>query len=148
MPGCRRVRTASSRHLLPFLATRAPLSYGTALTLGAPTPRPRFRPAAGRGPGEEEGNSRRAPDNGRATGASSQSGYPQGVWMNDRILWRTRRFLCTGRGTGLWRTCPADFYTGSELLFSHPPAVQEKNFATRVKIATNGAEDLTPGEEW
>ncbi|AJE84050.1 hypothetical protein SLNWT_3674 [Streptomyces albus] len=74
-----------------------PLSYGTALTNTAPD-------AAGDASvlcafsGASTG---RVPVHGRPPEGVSQSGYPQAVWMNCLLLWRTPRNLCTTRWTAL-----------------------------------------------
>ena len=83
----------------------------------------------------------RAPDNGRPVGATGQLGYPQAMWMMRPILWRSRANLCTGRGTALWTNTQSLQSHRPDLRFLYPVAVQKKNFHTRCKITTNGAEE-------
>ncbi|GGW45078.1 hypothetical protein GCM10010381_32710 [Streptomyces xantholiticus] len=87
----------------------------------------------------------RATVHGRPGGTVSQSGYPQGVWTKDQMLWRTLRNLCTDRGTALWKSFRGSNNTPPELLFQHPPPVGEKNFPSRTKIRTNGTRTSGPG---
>ncbi len=61
--------------------------------------------------------------------------------MMRSILWRSRANLCTGRGTALWTNTQSLQDYRSDLLFLYPGAVQKKNFHTRCKITTNGAEE-------
>lgn len=89
-------RATSSR---PLRGPRhATLSYGTAPTNKTPD--------SGSGASSSEwfrvGNGVRAPVHGRPLSTVSQSGYPQGMWTTDQMLWRTPQILCTERGTVLW----------------------------------------------
>ncbi|PAU48646.1 hypothetical protein CK936_12225 [Streptomyces albireticuli] len=63
--------------------------------------------------------------------------------MTGPILWRSPRILCTGRGKPLWTNTQSLPTRTSDLRFRHPPAVEEKNFPHRPKIATNGAGKMT-----
>lgn len=64
--------------------------------------------------------------------------------MTGAILWRSPAILCTGRGTALWTNTQSTQACATDLRFLHPGAVQEKNFGTQIKIATNDAEKSVP----
>lgn len=60
------------------------------------------------------------------------------------MLWRTPQNLCTDRGTVMWTNSYHPQQSPSDLLFFHPRAVGEKNFAVWTKIRTNGAHPKAP----
>ncbi|MBB5934134.1 hypothetical protein FHS42_001160 [Streptomyces zagrosensis] len=67
--------------------------------------------------------------------------------MTGAILWRTPEKLCTARGTVLWTSPRVSRCHGPDLGFLYLRAVQKKNFPTRPKIATNGAEKTTQSDQ-
>ncbi len=64
--------------------------------------------------------------------------------MMEANLWRSPAILCTGRGTVLWTNTQSPQPYAPDLRLLHPGAVQEKNFGTWIKIATNDAEESVP----
>jgi len=70
------------------------------------------------------------------------------MWTTDQMLWRTRRILCTDRGTALWTNSYAARLDRFDLAFLRPPAVGEKNFCPRHKITgTDHRPNLKPREK-
>ncbi|RLV01631.1 hypothetical protein CTZ27_12990 [Streptomyces griseocarneus] len=63
--------------------------------------------------------------------------------MRGPKLWRSPRILCTTRGKPLWTNTQSPSPHRPDLRFHHPPAVEEKNFPARPKIATNAAEKIS-----
>lgn len=83
-------------------------------------------------------NGVRAPHHGRPVRTVSQSGYPQGMWTSNQMLWRTHPILCTDRGTALWTNSYPPRRGAPDLALFNPPAVGEKNFCLRLKIRADG----------